>query len=89
MLLEPYILGGAGWNAYRVTNIDTSTASIATTSDNTLVLPFALGFMAGYKGFVADLRYTIRPTYRQTLLAGQGTTDLTNWDAGGMIGFEF
>ena len=89
MLLEPYILGGVGWNAYRVTNIDTSTASITTDSDNTLVLPFAVGFMVGYKGFVADLRYTIRPTYRQTLLADQGTTDLTNWDAGAMIGFEF
>ena len=89
VLLEPYMLAGAGWNAYRVTNIDSSTASVAKNSDNTLVLPFGVGFMVGYKGFVADLRYTIRPTYRQTLLADQGTAGLTNWDAGAMIGFEF
>ena len=88
-LLEPYILGGVGWNAYRVTNIYSSTASIATNSDNTLVLPFGLGFMIGYKGFVGDLRYTIRPTYQQTLLPNQGANGLTNWDVGGMIGFEF
>jgi hypothetical protein len=89
MLLEPYILGGAGWNAYRVTNVDPSTASISTNSDNTLVLPFGVGFMVGYKGLVGDVRYTVRPTYQQTLLANQGANGLTNWDAGAMIGFEF
>jgi len=88
-LLEPYILGGVGWNAYRVTNANVSTSSVATNSDNTLVLPFGVGFMVGYKGFVFDVRYTIRPTYQQTLLANQGANGLTNWDAGGMIGFEF
>jgi hypothetical protein len=87
-LLEPYILGGVGWNAYRVTNAG-PTASVTTNSDNTLVLPFAVGFMVGYKGLVGDVRYTIRPTYRQTLLANQGANALTNWDAGAMIGFEF
>jgi hypothetical protein len=89
LLLEPYILGGAGWNAYRVTNVDSTTASVTTNSDNTLVLPFGVGFMVGYKGFVGDLRYTVRPTYQQTLLANQGANGLTNWDAGAMIGFEF
>jgi hypothetical protein len=89
MLLEPYILGGVGWNAYRVTNVDASTASVSTNSDNTLVLPFGVGFMIGYKGFVGDVRYTVRPTYQQTLLSNQGANDLTNWDAGAMIGFEF
>jgi hypothetical protein len=88
-LLEPYALGGAGWNAYRVTNADAATASTATNSDNTLVLPFGVGFMVGYKGFLGDVRYTVRPTYQQTLLATQGASGLTNWDAGAMIGFEF
>jgi len=87
-LLEPYILGGVGWNAYRVTNPG-PTASVTTNSDNTLVLPFGVGFMVGYKGFVGDVRYTIRPTYQQTLLPNQGANGLTNWDAGAMIGFEF
>jgi hypothetical protein len=89
MLLEPYILGGLGWNTYRVTNAELPTASVSTNSDNTLVLPFGVGFMVGYKGFVGDVRYTVRPTYRQTLLVDQGANGLTNWDAGAMIGFEF
>jgi hypothetical protein len=72
-----------------VTNIDASIASVATNSDNTLVVPLGVGFMVGYKGFVGDVRYTMRPTYQQTLLANQGGNGLTNWDAGAMIGFEF
>ena len=38
---------------------------------------------------MGDLRYTIRPTFQQTILADQGANGLTNWDAGAMIGFEF
>jgi hypothetical protein len=45
--------------------------------------------MLGHQGFVADLRYTIRPTYAQTILGDQGRSGLTNWDVGAMIGFEF
>ena len=89
MLLEPYVLGGVGWNTYRVTNLNSDTASVTTGGDNTVSLPLGAGFMIGYKGLLADLRYTIRPTYEQTLLAGQGSQGLTNWDAGAMIGFEF
>jgi Outer membrane protein beta-barrel domain len=88
-LLEPYIFGGLGWNAYRVTNVDPDLASVTKNGDNTVAVPLGVGFMVGYRGFVADLRYTVRPTYQQTLLAGQGANGLTNWDAGAMIGFEF
>lgn len=87
-LLEPYILGGVGWNSYRVSYVNTYSASV-TTSDNTVAVPFGAGFMAGYKGFVVDVRSTIRPTFRQSILGSQGATGLTNWDTGAMIGFEF
>lgn len=89
-LLEPYIFGGAGWNAYRVTNYNSlSTASVSSGTDNTLTIPLGLGFTVGYHGFLADLRYTIRPTYDQSTLVDRSGTALTNWDAGGMIGYEF
>jgi hypothetical protein len=88
-LLEPYVLGGVGWNSYRVTYVNTYSSSITTSGDNTLAVPFGVGFMVGYKGFVVDLRTTIRPTFRQTILGSQGATGLTNWDTGAMIGFEF
>jgi hypothetical protein len=62
---------------------------VTTNSDNTVTVPLGVGFAIGYKGFMGDLRYTIRPTYQQTIIANQGGTGLTNWDAGAMIGYEF
>ena len=88
-LLEPYVLGGVGWNSYRVTYVNSYSASVTTNSDNTVAVPLGVGFMVGYKGFLGDLRYTIRPTYEQTILGSQGATGLTNWDTGAMVGFEF
>jgi hypothetical protein len=88
-LLEPYFAGGLGWNGYRITNVETATASVSPSGQNTLAVPIAAGFLAGYKGFVADFRGTFRPTFGQTTLRGAGDTALTNWDVGGMIGFEF
>lgn len=87
-LLEPYVLGGLGWNSYRVTSA-TYSASVSSNGDDTVAMPFGAGFMAGYKGFVVDLRSMVRPTFRQTILGGQGATRLTNWETGAMIGFEF
>ena len=88
-LLEPYLFGGGGWNSYRVSNVQSFTASVTTDSDNVVSVPLGVGFTVGYKGFIGDLRYTIRPTYRQTIIATEGSTGLTNWDAGAMIGYEF
>ena len=88
-LLEPYVVGGVGWNSYRVTYVNSYSASVTTSGDNTVAVPLGVGFMVSYKGVVIDLRTTFRPTYRQTILGDQGATGLTNWDAGAMVGFEF
>lgn len=88
-LLEPYVLGGVGWNSYRVTYVNTYSSSVTTSGDNTVAVPFGVGFMVGYKGFLIDFRSTIRPTFRQTILGIGGANGLTNWDTGAMIGFEF
>jgi hypothetical protein len=88
-LLEPYITAGFGWNGYRVLNVHEETSSVNATSSNTVSVPIAAGFSVGWKGFIADLRYTIRPTYRQTTFVTEGSSALTNWDLGGMLGYEF
>jgi hypothetical protein len=88
-LLEPYVAAGLGWNGYRITNVTTATANVSSTNENTLSVPLAVGFAVGYKGFIADVRYTIRPTYKQTTLRDDGSGALTNWDAGAMLGYEF
>jgi hypothetical protein len=88
-LLEPYLAGGMGWNGYRITNAAGATASASPNDTNTLAFPLSAGFAVGYKGFIADARFTLRPTYRQTTLRDAGSGALSNWDLGGMIGFEF
>jgi len=87
-LLEPYLFGGVGWNEYRVTYVNSYSASVTTSGDNTVAVPLGVGFMVGHRGFVVDLRSTIRPTFR-SLPGCRGSTGLTNWDTGAMIGFEF
>ncbi len=67
-LLEPYFAGGMGWNGYRITNTKEATASTSPGGTNTLAFPLSLGFVVAYKGFIADARYTIRPTYHQSTL---------------------
>jgi hypothetical protein len=88
-LFEPYALVGVGWNAYRLANINSNAASISATTDNTVTIPMALGFALGYRGFMADIRYTYRPTYDQSTFFNQSSGALTNWDLGGMVGYEF
>jgi hypothetical protein len=90
-LLSPYLLGGVGWNSYRLSNFNSATSdvSLASGNDNTVSIPLGTGFSVGYKGFIADVRYTIRPTYGQQTFLNASSGGLTNWDAGGMVGYEF
>jgi hypothetical protein len=88
-LFEPYAIAGVGWNAYRVANVSSNTASVSASTDNTVSIPMGLGFALGYRGFMADVRYTYRPTYDQSIFVNQTSGALTNWDLGGMLGYEF
>jgi hypothetical protein len=90
-LVSPYVLGGVGWNSYRLSNFNSATmsASFSSATDNTVSVPLAGGLAVGYKGFIADLRYTFRPTYGQSIFLNESSATLTNWDAGAMVGYEF
>jgi hypothetical protein len=88
-LFEPYAIVGVGWNAYRLANVTSNTASVSASTDNTVSIPMGLGFALGYRGFMADVRYTYRPTYDQSIFVNQTSSALTNWDLGGMVGYEF
>jgi hypothetical protein len=90
VLLEPYFTTGIGWSGYRITNVTANTSSsVSADEENTFSIPMAVGFALGRKGFIADVRCTARPTYGQTTFPGAGNAALTNWDVGGMLGFEF
>jgi hypothetical protein len=90
-LLEPYVLGGVGWSAFRVTNFNALSADVDIDGNgsNVMTVPAGIGFAMGYKGLIGDIRGTYRPTFMQTLFPNQSGTVLTNWDVGGMLGYEF
>jgi hypothetical protein len=88
-LLEPYALAGIGWNSYHLTGTSGASASLSPITDSTLSVPLAAGFTVGYHGFLADLRFTLRPTYGQNVFTGETGSALSNWDLGAMLGYEF
>lgn len=87
-LLEPYVFGGLGWQRYSITNTPVDTGSL-TDNDDVVTVPMGAGFAAGYRGFLADVRFTYRLVERSDLLAPSGGGTLNNWNFGGHLGYEF
>jgi hypothetical protein len=87
-LLEPYAFGGVGWQRYSIVSTPIATASL-TNNDDVVTVPMGAGFAAGYRGLLADLRFTYRMVERSNLLAPSGGGSLSNWNLGAHLGYEF
>jgi hypothetical protein len=88
-LVEPFIFGGGGWMHYRVANAEFNASDVRETND-VATIPFGAGLAFGYRGFLADARFTYRQTFNEDLFpVPDGKTDLQNWSAGAMLGYEF
>jgi hypothetical protein len=87
-LVEPFAFVGAGWSRFHVTNSSVNTSSVAT-NDDVLTIPYGGGLAFGYRGFLADARFTYRSTFYNDLLRASGGGRLDNWSVGGQLGFEF
>jgi hypothetical protein len=87
-LIEPFAFGGAGWSRFHIANSAVNTSSVAT-NDDVLQIPYGGGVAFGYRGFMADARFTYRSTFYNDLLRGAGGGNLDNWSVGGQLGFEF
>jgi hypothetical protein len=88
-LIEPFGFVGIGWTNYYLTNPD---ITLVSTGDNVGTVPMGAGLAIGYRGFIAEARFTYRPVFddNQMILAtGDTVTDLDNWNVGLMLGFEF
>jgi hypothetical protein len=89
--IQPYILAGAGWRHYAVTNESFNTSSVRS-NDDVLEVPLGAGISYRYKGLVADLRGIFRPAFDNDLVATRGTEaepELHSWSANGTVGWEF
>jgi hypothetical protein len=86
-LFEPYLFGGVGWDRYTITPT-TPTANVTHSSD-VITTPFGVGFDTTYRGFVADVRFAYRPTFKSTITNMPANDNLTNWTLGAQLGYEF
>jgi hypothetical protein len=86
-LIEPFLFVGAGWSHYYLNN---SLTDFTAASDNVGTVPMGAGLAVGYRGFLAEARFTYRPVYDdQVFFTNSGSSGLDNWNAGLMIGYEF
>jgi hypothetical protein len=90
VLLEPYAFGGLGWAHYHVSDTEVATSDV-NRHDDVMTVPAGAGFGVGYHGFVADVRFTYRPTFGSNLLTGTAGSNasLTTWATGAQVGWEF
>jgi hypothetical protein len=86
-MIEPFGFVGLGWSHYHVGNTQTRTSDLAT-NDDVMTVPLGAGLEYSYKAFIADARFTYRPTYYNDLVRTGGGS-LNNWGVGGQVGFSY
>jgi len=89
-LIEPFGFIGLGWSHYYLSSLRGQFVTVR--SDDVGVIPMGAGLAFAYHGFLAEARFTYRPTWGSSdfVLANDGRTfDLDTWTVGAMVGFEF
>lgn len=84
-MIQPYAIAGVGWTHYSLMGTSFNTSDVV---DQTDVAQFPLGGGVAfrYNGFVADARLAFHPSANTNLIPG---VNLSTWDVGGRLGFEF
>lgn len=83
--LQPYAVAGGAWRHYSLQNTSYNTSDVKN-SDDVAEVPVGVGLAYRYRGVIADVRVQLRPAFDSTLI---GNTNLTNWNAGAKLGWEF
>ena len=89
-LIEPFGFIGLGWSHYYLSSLQGQIVTVR--SDDVGTIPMGAGLAFAYHGFLAEARFTYRPTWGSSgfVLANDGRTfDLDSWNVGAMVGFEF
>jgi hypothetical protein len=89
--VHPYVLAGAGWTRYDVTNSSVNTADM-TDSANVFDVPVGIGVDYRYQHLLLDARAVVRPAFGENLIpkTGDGPDHrLDSWNATARVGFEF
>lgn len=83
--VQPYAVAGVAWRHYSIANSSYNTSDVSN-SDDVAEIPLGVGVSYRTKGFIGDLRGSYRAAFNSNLLPG---TNLSAWNVGARIGFEF
>jgi hypothetical protein len=93
VLLEPFAFVGLGWDHYSLTNSPVQPGPLLKQTSNVGVVPAGAGMAIGYKGLMAEARFTYRPAFDDGDLpirfVSDRASDLDSWKLGFMAGYEF
>lgn len=85
--VQPYLLAGAGWTNYRMTNSDFNDSPIGN-NDNMAHFPVGVGVGVHLRGLVIDTRGVVRPVAGDQLFNNVGG-NMSTWEGKVMAGWEF
>jgi hypothetical protein len=92
-LLEPFAFVGLGWDHYNLNNSPVQPGPLIRETSNVGVVPAGAGMAVGYRGLMAEARFTYRPAFDDgdlpLRLEGDRASDLDSWKVSFMAGYEF
>lgn len=86
--IQPYLIGGAGFAHYNLTNVSTNTSDVSD-RDNIGEFPFGVGVAYTAGSMMFDARAVYRTTTDVDMFAGSTTNSLDAWSATLRLGFEY
>jgi hypothetical protein len=84
-LLSPFAYAGGGWTRYDLIN-EIPSGIVASDTDNQFTIPMGVGFAVGYRGFMAETRFTYRQAFDEDLFLDR---DMSTWGMSFSLGGEF
>lgn len=92
VLIEPYAVGGIGWQRYNLVNEGVNT-SLVESADDVMTVPLGVGLTFGLSGLALDARFMYRQALFSSLVgtptSSFGDESLNSWSFGAGLGFEF
>jgi hypothetical protein len=87
--IQPFVLVGAGWTRYDMTNTSSNTSDVEDV-DNVATMPIGIGVAYRYRNVLFDVRGTYRSTTGDNLIDmhGTGNATLDTWSATFRLGFQ-
>jgi hypothetical protein len=87
-VLQPYATAGVGWTHYNIVGVNGGSLATSDINDRADVAQIPLGVGLAFKpgGFIVDTRLAFHPAFGGNIF---GNSNMSTWDLGARLGFEF